>query len=178
VATVYSRATLIRAKGVELALCRAFNSVAVYRPVSGFFGAISRLGDGVFWYTLILALPIVDGSQGMIAAGNMAVIGAVTLVLYKWLKAYTSRPRPFDASDGIVKAAPALDAYSFPSGHTLHAVSFTITANAYYPELAAITIPFATLVAVSRLVLGLHYPTDVLAGAFLGAVVCELLLFV
>jgi undecaprenyl-diphosphatase len=61
-----------------------------------------------------------------------------------------------------------LDRYSFPSGHTLHAVSFTIVTTAHAPELAPILVPFALLVAASRVVLGLHYPTDVAAGAFIG----------
>ncbi len=146
--------------------------------MSGFFRIISRLGDGVLWYTLMLILPIVDGKDGLTASGHMALAGAVNLLLYKALKARTSHPRPFAVNAGIVKAAPALDAYSFPSGHTLHAVSFAITVDAYYPELAVITFPFAILVTLSRLVLGLHYPTDVLAGALLGALVAEALLFV
>ena len=61
-----------------------------------------------------------------------------------------------------------LDEYSFPSGHTLHAVSFTIIAVYHYPALAWLLLPFAVLVALSRVVLGLHYPSDVLAGALLG----------
>lgn len=58
---------------------------------------------------------------------------------------------------------------SFPSGHTLHAVSFTILFTHYEPALLAVTAPFAVLVATSRVVLGLHYPSDVMAGALIGA---------
>jgi undecaprenyl-diphosphatase len=67
-----------------------------------------------------------------------------------------------------------LDLYSFPSGHTLHAVSFTILAVASFPGLAWLCVPFATLVAMSRVVLGLHYPSDVAAGALLGAALAAL----
>jgi undecaprenyl-diphosphatase len=66
-------------------------------------------------------------------------------------------------------AMPPLDRYSFPSGHTLHAVSFTWQAVAHFPQLAWILIPLALLIALSRVVLGLHYPTDVIAGAAVGA---------
>ena len=65
-------------------------------------------------------------------------------------------------------AAP-LDAFSFPSGHTLHAVAFTLVALNYYPALAPTLVAFTLLTAGSRVVLGLHYPSDVLAGAALGA---------
>jgi undecaprenyl-diphosphatase len=61
-----------------------------------------------------------------------------------------------------------LDEFSFPSGHTLHAVSFTLVALAYFPVLAPVLVPFTVLVALSRVVLGLHYPSDVLAATVIG----------
>ena len=64
-----------------------------------------------------------------------------------------------------------LDRFSFPSGHTLHAVAFSLVAVHYYPGLIWLVLPFTALVAVSRLILGLHYPTDVLAGIALGGMV-------
>ena len=70
---------------------------------------------------------------------------------------------------GINLAMPPLDRYSFPSGHTLHAVSFAWQAIAHFPALSWILVPAASLIALSRVVLGLHYPTDVLAGAAIGA---------
>jgi len=69
--------------------------------------------------------------------------------------------------------AEPLDAFSFPSGHTLHAAAFSIIAISYYPALAWLLIPFSVLVALSRVVLGLHYPSDVLAGAALGAIIAR-----
>ena len=78
------------------------------------------------------------------------------------------RERPFITHPAISCAAAPLDRYSFPSGHTLHAVSFAVLGAHYLPELAVPLAGFAFLVALSRVVLGLHYPTDVAAGALLG----------
>jgi undecaprenyl-diphosphatase len=84
------------------------------------------------------------------------------------------RERPFITHSTIDLAMAPLDRYSFPSGHTLHAVSFAWQATAHFPELGWVLLPLAGLIAASRVVLGLHYPTDVLAGAALGASLAEL----
>jgi undecaprenyl-diphosphatase len=94
--------------------------------------------------------------------------------MYKLLKKKLVRERPFISFDAIHCAMPPLDRYSFPSGHTLHAVLFTSLAIAYVPELTSFLVIFATLVATSRVVLGLHYPSDVLVGAVLGWLVARL----
>jgi len=120
------------------------------------------------WYTLIALLALTQGEAGRIVALQMALAGIVSLSLYKFLKARLVRERPFVVNPDIHVGAAPLDRYSFPSGHTLHAVMFTIIAVSWFPLLGALLIPFTVLVALSRLVLGLHYPTDVLVGALIG----------
>ena len=97
------------------------------------------------------------------------VQGLVSTVLYKLIKHKTLRLRPFNVYPSIVCNGHALDQCSFPSGHTLHAVSFSIVAVAYFPALIWLVLPFTVLVALSRPILGLHYPSDVLVGALIGA---------
>jgi undecaprenyl-diphosphatase len=99
---------------------------------------------------------------------KMAIAGLTGLLLYKLLKRHLVRERPFITHQSIVRAAAPLDRFSFPSGHTLHAVCFTVIAVEAFPVLAWVLVPLALLIAASRVVLGLHYPTDVLAGAALG----------
>ena len=93
----------------------------------------------------------------------------MSLILYKAIKRWTRRPRPCAADLRIRAWVAPLDEFSFPSGHTLHAVGFTIVTLSYVPSLAWLLIPFAASVAVSRVVLGLHYPSDVLAATGIGS---------
>ena len=171
-----SRWHLHRISALDLALCVRCNRASRNTGARALFRAASRLGDGAFWYALIAALPLVYGPQAWPAAVRMALVGVLGLAVYKWLKARTLRPRPYQVSPDIVAAAAPLDRFSFPSGHTLHAVSFTTVCCAHHPELAPALVPFAMLVAASRPVLGLHYPSDVLAGAALGGALAALVL--
>lgn len=148
----------------ETRWCRRANHYCRRRRIRTLFAVISRLGDGVFWYLLMGALVLADGMDGLRASAHMAATGVVALTLYKVLKRWTRRPRPFAADLRIRAWVAPLDEYSFPSGHTLHAVSFSVVALAYYPWLAPLLLPFTAGVALSRVVLGLHYPSDVLAA--------------
>ena len=153
----------------ELGWCLRFQQTVHHRPVVRLFAVVSRLGDGVFWYALMAALLWADGMTAAPVVGRMLLAGVVCLILYKWLKARTIRPRPCSRNKKILPRVAPLDEYSFPSGHTLHAVAFSMIAVNGYPSLIWLLMPFAALVALSRVVLGLHYPSDVLAGALLGA---------
>jgi len=163
------RTTPLDLLGRETRLCRRANLYARRRSVRALFAAISRLGDGVFWYLLMGLLVLADGMAGWVASVHMAATGVAALLLYKGLKRWTRRPRPYKADLRIRAWVAPLDEFSFPSGHTLHAVSFTIVALAYYPWLAPVLVPFTLCVAASRVVLGLHYPSDVLAATGIAA---------
>lgn len=140
------------------------------------FAAVSRLGDGVFWYGLMLLLPLLHGAEGLATSVRLALAGLLGLAIYRCLKERLVRERPCHLHPRIRAGARALDRYSFPSGHTLHAVSFTIIATAAFPALGWLLVPFTLLVALSRVILGLHYPSDVVAGALLGFALARLLL--
>jgi undecaprenyl-diphosphatase len=167
-ATTWTHDLFRRADAAEYRLCLRLNR-SCHRPLlRRLFAIVSRLGDGVFWYTLMLLLPAMHGEAGLYPALRMVAVGIVGLALYKYLKSRLVRERPYISLIGVIAGTKALDRYSFPSGHTLHAVSFTIVACNAFPTLAWVCVPFAAMVAASRVVLGLHYPTDVLAGAGIG----------
>jgi undecaprenyl-diphosphatase len=155
----------------DQALCLQLNRGLRYVSLQRTFQALSWLGNGIFWYALMLALLVMHRGEAVLPVLHMVFVGAVSTGAYKMLKHGTLRPRPYQAMRSIAAGAPELDAFSFPSGHTLHAVAFTIVACAHYPQLILILGPFTLLTAASRVVLGLHYPSDVLAGAAIGAAV-------
>ncbi len=155
---------------------RRLNAGVGIAPVRVLFRLASRLGNGVFWYSVMLALSVTQGRPGLEAALRMLAAGMIGHVVYKLLKSGTTRPRPYQVLAGIRAEIDPLDAFSFPSGHTLHAVAFTLVAVSYFSALAWVLVPFTALVAVSRIVLGLHYPSDVLAGAAIGAGVAKAVL--
>jgi undecaprenyl-diphosphatase len=158
----------------DLAVCGALNRISRPPKVKKFFAVVSWLGDGKAWYVLILALPILYGENGVMTSLTMIKVGCVNLLLYKIIKIATGRARPCAVSADITLGAAPLDQYSFPSGHTMHAVAFSMIITAHHPELAGGLMVFSSLVAFSRVILGLHYPTDVIAGAVIGASVASL----
>jgi undecaprenyl-diphosphatase len=153
----------------DVRACARLNRAIRYRALLHLFRAVSWLGNGVFWYGLMLALLLAHGVEAALPVAHMATTGLACTLLYRLLKQGTLRPRPFEVHAHIAAGAIPLDRFSFPSGHTLHAVGFSLVAAAYYPELAPLLSAMTVLVAASRMVLGLHYPSDVLAGAAIGA---------
>ena len=160
---------LARFDAAEYRLCRRLNRGVENTGIRLFFMTASRLGDGVIWYVLMGTLPLIYGAEGLEVALIMLATSAVGLAVHKFLKRTFVRERPFIRHAGISLAGAPLDRYSFPSGHTLHAVAFTWQGCAAFPELSVVLVPLALAIAASRVVLGLHYPTDVVVGALLGA---------
>lgn len=158
----------IRVFDWDLAWCLRLNRYSAHSAIAVFFKHISRLGNGRFWYTLIALIALFEGVSAWLPLFHMLLTAGVGVLIYKELKLRTLRPRPYQVHQAVVLGERPLDHFSFPSGHTLHAVLFTVMLGYHFPALLPLLLVFTSLVALSRMVLGLHYPTDVLAGAFLG----------
>ena len=80
---------LARLNAIDTALCVRINRINRDRAVQRFFGAISRLGDGTFWYALMALLLIVEREAALKPVLHMIAVGLIGLWLYKWLKQKT-----------------------------------------------------------------------------------------
>jgi undecaprenyl-diphosphatase len=171
-------ATLARLQYWDERVCVRINRGTRQRPVVLLLQAVSWLGNGIFWYALMLALLVADPSGAAMPVLHMAFVGAVCTCCYKMIKRTTVRVRPYEVNPLVLAGAAVLDRFSFPSGHTLHALAFSLVACAYYPALEVLLWPFTLLTALSRVALGLHYPSDVMAGGVLGACIAGASFFV
>lgn len=152
----------------EQALTVSANRLSRRVWVRRVFTLISRLGNGWGWAALMGAMLLLDGKAAVMPIVWMSVTTGIGIGLYLSIKRLAARPRPSEHCRRIVVSEPPLDQFSFPSGHTLHAVNLTLQILFFAPVLGWVAVPFALLVASSRLVLGLHYLSDVVVGAVLG----------
>lgn len=154
---------------VESGICRRVNRLSRSELTRRCFSIVSKLGDGGFWIAMVAGLLVVRGVEFVVSAAQIFATAGVGVLVYSILKNRLVRERPYINHVDILCGAAPLDRYSFPSGHTLHAVSFTIMLAAAEPGMLFVAAPFAVLVAASRVILGLHYPSDVAAGGAIGA---------
>ena len=152
----------------DLSLTRRARGLVRDPAAHRYFATVSRLGDGVIWYALMLGLLSFGGQIGQRVVLQMAILGLASLALYKTLKRVSRRPRPLAVEQALANRVAPLDEFSFPSGHTLHAVGFTLVLTQQFPMAGLILWPFCASIALSRVVLGLHFPTDVIAAIALG----------
>lgn len=154
---------------LEMDLCLRINGLSRSERVRRFFSVVSKLGDYPAWIATGLVVAATQGNNALPFVAQALLTAAAGVAFYKLLKHKLVRERPHITNGAIVLGEAPLDRYSFPSGHTLHAVSFAILYTSYEPLMAWLMVPFAALTAASRIILGLHYPSDVLAGALIGA---------
>ena len=133
-----------------------------------FLGFISKTGDGyLLFITIIFGLFISDNSNQFITVALFAT--ALDKIVYLLLKNTLKRPRPFRKIKRINGKIMPFDEFSFPSGHTGSATVLTLLVNYFFPiSFFGIFLFWTILVGISRIHLGVHYPSDIFAGAILG----------
>jgi len=130
---------------------------------------ISRTANGFGYPLLALVLLVVDPAVGRGFLSAALVAFAIELPIYKVVKQAVKRDRPCQILPGVESRVTPGDRFSFPSGHTAGAFLVATLLGHSYPVLYPLTGAWAAAVGLSRVYLGVHYPTDVMAGMCLGA---------
>jgi undecaprenyl-diphosphatase len=135
--------------------------------IKSFFILFTRIGDG-FVYPLIISLLLLFSNLTFNHFLCFALAFSIERIFYFSIKNSMKRLRPFERLK--INNIPILppDRYSFPSGHTSAAFLFATLISLNFPAFTMILFIYAFLVGLSRIILNLHYPTDVFIGSKLG----------
>ena len=133
-----------------------------------YVSTLSDLGEGLGWVAAGAALAWLGGAKGR-RAGLAAAIASLgtTYVVQRLVKPVFRRRRPWVERDVLVVGIRTTDA-SFPSGHSASSFAAATTLATFYPQASPLVFALATGVALSRVHLGQHFPSDVAAGGLLG----------
>ena len=131
--------------------------------------ASTRAGDGWIWAVLGVVLLAFGGEKSFPAVGAATSAAILSIVLFLLLKRLFNRRRPCELEAHCWATLTPPDEYSFPSGHTMVAFAVTVPLSLIYPDLLWTLLFCALSVALSRIVLGMHFLTDVIVGAVLGS---------
>jgi len=138
---------------------------------------LSRTADGHL-YVLIGLCALIQQQLDFLTLGVLCFL--IERIIYFVIKKNVKRDRPPEAIPGFKSIIQASDQFSFPSGHTSAAFLMSTMMAIYFPWTACLFFPWAISVASSRVILGVHFPGDTVAGAVMGssmAVLCYSMLF-
>jgi undecaprenyl-diphosphatase len=130
--------------------------------------AMTYLGSFSFIFIFCTAAFLLSDAMLNTMAVRAMISVTISTGVGKILKVSVTRLRPFINIPNLNIKKIAIDKYSFPSGHTTAAFSLAVMIALYFPMFGFITIPLAFCVGISRMYIGVHYPTDVIVGIFLG----------
>lgn len=128
----------------------------------------TRGGDGWLWYAMGLVILFFGGSNRWVALAAAGLSAAAAAGLFLWLKKATGRKRPCFLEPHCWASLLPPDQFSFPSGHSMTAFSIAIPLGEFYPSIMMGLLFCAFSIALSRVLLGMHFLSDVLAGSALG----------
>jgi len=145
-----------------------FNRFHTSRPLTSVFRGISHTGDGHIYIGLALLALMSQEALHIDWVKSVLLAFLFELPVFMALKVLFKRARPFVQLSTCYQAVQPSDEFSMPSGHTAAAFLMATLIAYFYIDLAPLVFIWASLIGVSRVFLGVHYPTDIAAGAALG----------
>jgi undecaprenyl-diphosphatase len=130
----------------------------------------TRGGDGWLWHGMGLMVLLFGGPERFLAVGSATMAVAMGIAIFLYVKKATGRKRPCTFEPHCWATLLPPDQFSFPSGHTITAFAVALSLSRFYPELAIGLMFCALSVAASRILLGMHFLSDVVAGAAIGTI--------
>ena len=155
---------------IDLAVFYFFNHTISTGFLDRFFSIITDVNKWYIAYIILIGIAFFKGGR----RGKIAVIGLILLIVvtdqtgYRVLKELFERVRPCNALADAITPMGCAGGYSFPSNHALNNFAAAVFLLRIFPAYTWIFITVAILISISRIYLGVHYPSDVLGGAIIG----------
>lgn len=157
-----------RVKGSDDFLLKLFNNTIKCKLFDILMPIITYLGSAVFTTLYCFVLLFIPSEFGYYFAIKCSLTLLSSTLVTQIIKHTVNRIRPYIKIDNLNVKMIGIDNYSFPSGHTTAAFSTAVITGLFFPNFFSGAIILASFVGVSRMYLGVHYPTDVLIGMIIG----------
>lgn len=158
----------------DYAVMRRFNNWHAPRWVQSWMLAATRAGDGYLWILVSIGI-LLSGEAGRYRATSCALLAAVVSILvFQQVKKLVGRRRPCEIEPHCWADLLPPDQFSFPSGHTMTAFAFTFALEPFFPGTFGPLLFCSANIGASRVLLGMHFLSDVVVGAFLGALIGQI----
>lgn len=128
----------------------------------------TRMGDGWLWYATGVTVLICGGHSRFAAIGSAGLAALSGIAVFLLLKRISHRRRPCELEPHCWASILPPDQFSFPSGHTITAFAVAVSLGSFYPDFLVALLLVALSIAASRIILGMHFLSDVLAGSVIG----------
>jgi undecaprenyl-diphosphatase len=136
----------------------------------------TRGGDGWLWALFGTLLVLFGGEAGRLATAQSTLGVALGIAIFLKMKKTAGRRRPCALQPHCWSTLLPPDQFSFPSGHTITAFAVCYPLMQHYPDAAPMLLFCALSVASSRIILGMHFLSDVVAGGVIGSLIGYLML--